>query len=205
MTIALAFAVVCVIGCPGKAQVCKPAPPQASSLALALAQMPDAAKREKSLGSLEGHSGARTIFTAVEVGDPKDHNVVVRGLRIRLEQGSRRVTVYLDDENHGLDADPQDYFADVARMIAREIEERIQPPKGAEVVAGGDLALSNRRSGVVLNLGWWRDEEDGICRFRFHTEDCGNFEFPEDALPKIVGIFTAASRFLNGNPLQNTK
>jgi hypothetical protein len=186
--------------CSAGVQVCTSNPPEASALALLLAQTSIASVREKPLGTLAGLGNAKATFTALEVTDPAHPNVIVQGLRIHLEDEVRNATVYIDDEYYGTHK-PRDYFEELACMTAQEIQERIPHPKTPELVTGGDLGLTNRRfpGGPVLNIGWDR-MDSGNFTVHLYTRGCGNFFFPANAYSKLVDIFLAASDFFKKGP-----
>jgi hypothetical protein len=71
------------------------------------------------LGSLPGLDQAKAIFMAVVASDPTGTAVKVKGLKIQLEEGKRRVTDDDRDEESGRDS-LQEFQDDLARLADKE-------------------------------------------------------------------------------------
>ncbi len=142
---------------------------------------------------------AKATFEAIIASEPGKPAEKTKGLEIRMEEGTRHATVYLDYEE-------SDSLTQFQRNLAFVMRERDRASQDGTVSSSLTQA-SNRATPsqqtalprkVVFNAGWYRTgSESGVLLAAVET--CQSFHFPDGKLEKLVEIIAAARAFLEAN------
>ena len=168
-----------------------------------------AATQRNFVGGLESPGGAKAILIAIVAWDPAKPAIKVSGVEVRLEEGTRKGTIYLDhDQDQESERDSlRDFQNDLARITDKDNAVqywRIHDPAAAEwvttvgatnrselLVPGGGHGYVPRDT--VLSAGWYkRGDQVGL------TIECRGwyYYFPNVSVTKLVDIIAAARDFL---------
>jgi hypothetical protein len=175
-----------------------------------LAKTKNAVVIKRPLGRLTGLNQTKAIFAAVVASDPLDTTVKVKGLEIQLEEGKRRVTVYLDDdraEESGRDSlkefqDELAHLADKGKLLEHWQNHNPMATEWATTAQALNRPAALPEyccpRNTVFSAGWYRREEElGV------TMDpdwpLGSFYFPKVTLSEVVEIVQSGRAFLDGN------
>jgi len=154
----------------------------------------------ESLGTLTSAGAATAMFEAIIAYDPSLPAAKVKGLRVLLSEGSRKDTVYIDDDrDEGLQLDSlREFQADLARLVSdreklsKEISAR--PGGVGALVCNRDSPEQYTPRTSVFGAYWTADGKQfgvGLMVYRV-----GWFHFPGADLARVVEFVSRGRAFL---------
>lgn len=188
---------------------------QPSVLGAFLVRVPNASVRKKEVGVLTGSNTDRATFTAIVAWDPANPSVKVKGLEVRLVEGDRKGTVYVDDDKQeppegGL----EEFQRDLTRLVQRKQELIKRCREGDQtacnepgITAPGTARTNARNRDVasqdqhyiwygVMDAGWYGGAKGVVIGSGSPDIDV---RLPGADLDDVVKAIAAGRAFLDAN------